>query len=73
MDAANLMKPREFQRRHRDWFRTESALLYHLRKRDENGMVASGLVLETPIGLRIDPEKFPDWLRYRPASQVSAS
>lgn len=58
----HLVKPSEFQRRNCDWFRTYGALRYHLDRRHENGLVECGAVVETSLGLRIDPERFPAWL-----------
>jgi hypothetical protein len=57
----NLMRPREFQRRYPDVFNTYAALRYHLDHRRENGLVESGAVVETALGLRIDGERFPVW------------
>lgn len=61
----SLMRPREFQRRCAEEFRTLRALRYHITRRHANGLVASGAVVETPIGLRIDPERFEIWMRGR--------
>ena len=58
----NLMRPKEFQRRNREFFNTYSALRYYLDRRHENGLIESGAVIETPLGLRIDIERFPAWL-----------
>lgn len=57
-----LVTPSDFQRRNRDWFRTYANLRYHLDRRQTNGLLSSGAVVETRLGLRIDPEKFPAWL-----------
>lgn len=62
MHIPKLERPREFQRRHADLFPSISSLRYHLDKRHENGMLEAGVVLETALGLRIDPERFPAWL-----------
>jgi hypothetical protein len=56
-----LMRPRDFQRRNPDVFNTYSALRYHLDKRHHNGLVQSGAVVETALGLRINTERFPAW------------
>jgi hypothetical protein len=57
----NLMRPREFQRRNPDLFNTYSAMRYYLDRRHENGLVESGAVVETALGLRINEERFPVW------------
>lgn len=57
-----LMRPRDFQRRCAEEFRTLRALRYHLTRRHANGLIAAGAVVETPIGLRIDPERFRVWM-----------
>jgi len=58
---SRLRKPSDFQREHTDVFRTYAALRYHLDRRDCNGLLASGAVVETALGLRIDEERFPVW------------
>jgi hypothetical protein len=57
-----LRKPSEFQREHTDLFRTYSALRYYLDRRHENGLLATGAVVETALGLRVDEQRFPVWL-----------
>lgn len=57
-----LIKPQEFQRDNSVHFPTLSALRFHITHRRENGMLESGAVVESPLGLRIDPERFPEWL-----------
>ena len=64
-----LMKPRDFQRRNSDVFNTYSSLRYHLERRHENGLVETGVVVETKLGLRIVPEKFPAWFLGNSAAQ----
>jgi len=58
----NLMRPSAFQRRCPEQFRSLAALRYHLTRRRANGLVESGAVVETPIGLRINPERFEQWM-----------
>jgi hypothetical protein len=62
----NLVLPQDFQRNHRDLFRTYTSLRYHLDRRHQNGLLQSGAVVETRLGLRIVPDKFPDWLLKQP-------
>lgn len=65
-----LVRPRDFQRRNPELFATYAALRYHLDHRRENGLLESGAVVETQLGLRIVPERFPLWLlRSAPASE----
>jgi hypothetical protein len=46
-------------RRH---FRTKSALLHHLRKRDTNGLAAAGAVRKSPLGmLLVNPDRVNRW------------
>ena len=46
-------------RRH---FRTKSALLHHLRKRETNGLAAAGAVRKSPLGmLLVNPARIRAW------------
>ena len=65
----NLMRPREFQRRNPDVFNTYSALRYHLDRRYSNGLIDSGAVIETKLGMRIDPQRFESWCVGKPTGQ----
>jgi hypothetical protein len=68
-----LVRPLDFQRRNRDIFRTYSAFRYYLDHRHENGLVASGAIIETAVGLRVVPEKFPGWLLKQPQPQPNGN
>ena len=57
-----LIRPSLFQSRNRDVFRTLAALRRRLDMRRENGLISSGAVIESPVGLLIDEAKFVDWL-----------
>jgi hypothetical protein len=59
-----LRKPGDFWHTHRRELpiRSYGALRYHLERRRENGLVQSGAVIESPIGLLIAPERFEQWL-----------
>jgi hypothetical protein len=61
-----LMRPSDFRRAHRSLFNTDSALWKHLGRRRENGLLESGAVVETALGLRIDPERFRTWFLNTP-------
>ena len=66
MTSIELMKPGEFWRRHRRElpFGSYRALRYHLDRRTKNGLLECGGVVQSPIGLLIDPEQFLTiWLR----------
>ena len=58
----SLMRPSAYQRRRAEEFRTYSALRHYLTNRHSNGLVESGAVVETPLGLRINPERMDRWL-----------
>ncbi len=67
MDAtpiSELRKPSEFLRRHRRELplKTYAALRYHLDRRHQNGLVTSGAVIESPLGLLISPAAFERWI-----------
>ena len=57
-----LVRPSDFQRSCAEQFRTIEALRYHLTRRRRNGLLESGAVVETPIGMRINPERFQAWM-----------
>jgi hypothetical protein len=59
---ARLKRPADFQRTYPNIFRTDSALRYHLSRRHTNGLLAAGAVVETRLGLRIDPPALIDWV-----------
>jgi hypothetical protein len=47
-------------RRH---FRTPAALKHHLRKRETNGLAATGAVRKSPLGmLLINPDRISRWV-----------
>jgi hypothetical protein len=68
MNLNELQKPGEFHKRNPRVFRTYSALRKYLDKRHENGLITSGAVIETPLGLRIDAAKFEAWMLGRTES-----
>ena len=68
----DLMKPGEFQRANNRLFRTYSALRYHLDRRGDNGLLDCGAVVESPLGLLIDPAKFECWLLRRASTKDAA-
>jgi hypothetical protein len=41
---------------------TRDAFRKRLERRHENGLVASGAVVETSLGVMVDPPRFWDWL-----------
>ncbi len=46
----------------RDFFRTKSALKYHLARRDTNGLREIDAVRETPMGrLIVNPDRVRSW------------
>jgi hypothetical protein len=57
----HLLKPGTYQRLNAHVFRTPVALRYYLDNRRENGLLECRGVVETPMGLRIDPERFAWW------------
>jgi hypothetical protein len=59
-----LRKPGEYWQTHgRELpIRSYPAFRYHLTKRHKNGLVESGAVVESPIGLMIVPAQFERWL-----------
>jgi hypothetical protein len=58
----DLIKPGAYHRRTRRVFKTYSALRYYLDHRAENGLLEAGAVIESPLGLLIDPERFDSWV-----------
>jgi hypothetical protein len=61
-----LLKPKEFQHRNRHLFPTLPALYRHIGRRNRNGMLETGAIVEAPTGqLLIDPVRFDEWLRGR--------
>ena len=72
MDLSELTKPGEFQRHNRQLFRTYSALRYHLDRRHTNGLIEAEAVIESPLGLLINPTKFHGWLLGRKSSRDAA-
>jgi hypothetical protein len=44
-----------------DFFGTEAALRYHVTRRNRNGLLTSGAVRETPLGLRVNPPRIRQW------------
>ena len=62
--VSTLRRPADFWAGHAEQLplRTYSALRYHLRGRQRNGLISTGAVVESPIGLLIDPERFGHWL-----------
>ncbi len=69
----NLVRPRDYQRSCAEQFRTLESLRYHLTRRRVNGLVEAGAVVETPLGLRIDPERFQQWMLGKPPGQGKAA
>lgn len=50
-----------------EFFQTESALRYHVARRERNGLGAADAVRETPLGLRINPPRVKRWAMGEPA------
>jgi hypothetical protein len=63
-EISELRKPTEFLRMHRRELplKTIAALRYHLDRRRENGLLACGAVIESPLGLLIYPPQFEKWI-----------
>src|SRR5262245_6931168 len=57
-----LMKPSQFRREYPMLFPTDGALWHHLHRRDHNGLIRAGAVVETSLGIRVDPENFLAWV-----------
>lgn len=57
-----LMRVEEFRQEYPTLFRTDASIRWHIHRRNQNGLVASGAVVETALGIRIDAERFLDWL-----------
>ena len=63
--AANvkrLCKAPSFYRRHENLFASYAAYRKYLDRRHRNGLITSGAVVETPLGLMVDPLSFRAWL-----------
>lgn len=58
----HLTKPADFQKRNTKIFRTLTALRRYLDRRAVNGLIETGAVVESPLGLLIDEAKFAEWL-----------
>jgi hypothetical protein len=75
MGTPLLRKPSDFWQTHgRELpIRSYVAFRRHLDRRRENGLVQSGAVVESPIGLLIQPAQFERWLLTpRPRSSDAA-
>ena len=63
-----LVRPRQFWSEYHEQLplRTYSSFKYHLQRRNENGLIASGAVVESPSGCFIRPGRLlGDWLNGR--------
>ena len=61
-DIKRFRKPGTFYERNRNLFTSHEAYRKQLERRQSNGLAAAGAVIETSLGLMIDPEKFRIWL-----------
>ena len=61
-NVKRLCKAPSFYRRHENLFASYAAYRKYLERRHRNGLVAAGAVVETPLGLMIDPPNFCAWL-----------
>ena len=61
-DLKRLAKAPAFFRRNRNLFKTYEAFRKQLERRRSNGLAASGAVVDTALGLMVDPTRFRDWL-----------
>jgi len=61
-DVKRFRKPSAFYKRNRNLFSSHQAFRKQLERRQANGLAAAGAVVETSLGLMIDPEKFHVWL-----------
>jgi len=52
----------DFYQEHRNLLGTRDAFRKRLERRYKNGLVASGAVVETSLGVMVDPPRFWDWL-----------
>jgi hypothetical protein len=57
-----LRRAPEFYQENRNLLGSRDAFRKRLERRDLNGLAASGAVLETALGLMIDPTRFRQWL-----------
>lgn len=57
-----LVKPSKFRREYPRLFPTDGALWHHLHRRNLNGLTEAGAVVETSLGIRVDPENFLTWV-----------
>lgn len=69
--AGRLVRVVEFQRMNQRLFPTEVSLRHYVKQRRTNGLLKSGAVLETRIGIFIDPIAFLDWLFDRSESKAA--
>jgi hypothetical protein len=57
-----LRRASDFYDENRGLFSSRDAFRKRLERRELNGLAASGAVLETNLGLMIDPPRFRTWL-----------
>jgi predicted alpha/beta hydrolase len=61
-NVKRLCKAPSFYRRHENLFASYAAYRKYLERRHRNGLLTSGAVVETPLGLMVDPSNFQAWL-----------
>jgi hypothetical protein len=61
-DITLLRKPRRFFDQNQNLFASRDAFRKQLERRHFNGLTTSGAVVETAMGLMIDPSRFISWL-----------
>lgn len=61
-DTTRLQRPTPFFEGNRNLFTSWEAFRKQIERRRTNGMAPAGAVIETSLGLMIDPERFHVWL-----------
>ncbi|HWG75370.1 MAG TPA: hypothetical protein VN660_01080 [Steroidobacteraceae bacterium] len=61
-DVSLLQKPQRFFTQNQNLFASREAFRKQLERRYSNGLAADGAVVETAVGLLIDPPRFTCWL-----------
>lgn len=66
-----LRRARDFYNDNRNLLGTHDAFRKRLERRETNGLSAAGAVIESQLGLLVDPVKFREWL-LRPRTPEAA-
>ena len=61
IDVKALRWPADFQTEHPEYFRSSSSLRNQLACRNQNGLLASGAVVEARGGPMIHPQRYAAW------------